>query len=519
MDVQTLLTAALALAAVIAIVLLVLQLRRNPQLARLQDELQSERTASRAAAEAAAETTGRLQGQLGTLAAELEAARARHERDTEAFSALRTELEGTRTQAGLAERSLAERGEALASALRRAEAAEADRGELREQLTRVERSRAELAANLEHAERARADMQAFVDEARIRLSSDFAALAGKVFDERGKQFEASVRAANSQGRADIETLLKPFHERLGEFRSRIDTLYGEEAKERAALLGAVTELKTLNQDMAGHTAALTRALKGSSKVRGDWGELILESVLRGSGLEEGVHYARQVHAVDDEGERLRPDVVVRLPDDRCVAIDSKVNLIAWQEAMNAETPELHDDALRRHAVALRQHVADLGRKHYPKALGDDALDVTVAFVPIEGALSAALGADAELQSYAFRQKVVFASPNTLMALLRVVERLWTRDKVQKQALEISRVGGLVLDSLSGFLADFNMIDRRLDEAKKAFGDAKRRLQDSPQSAIARAQRLVELGSKARRALPEELQPETVVQRIAGPEGE
>src|SRR5690606_2308117 len=157
----------------------------------------------------------------------------------------------------------------------------------------------------------------------------------------------------------------------------------------------------------------------------------------------------------------------------------------------------HDDALRRHSVGLRQHVADLGRKNYPKALGEDALDITVAFVPIEGALSGALGADAELQSYAFNQRVVFASPNTLMALLRVVERLWTRDKVQKQALEISRVGGLVLDSLSGFLADFNMIDRRLGEAKKAFDDARNRLLDSPQSAISRAQRLVELGSKAR----------------------
>ncbi len=143
--------------------------------------------------------------------------------------------------------------------------------------------------------------------------------------------------------------------------------------------------------------------------------------------------------------------------------------------MNAATPEQHDEALRRHAVGLRQHVKDLGDKNYPKAIGGDALDITIAFVPIEGALSAALGADGDLQSYAFDRKVVFASPNTLMALLRVTERLWTRDKVQKQALEISEVGGRVLDALTAFLVEFDTVGKRLDDAGKAFGRARNRL--------------------------------------------
>lgn len=384
--------------------------------------------------------------------------------------------------------------------------------------SRLEQAQARLAdmdselssarANLEHAERANLRMQAFLDEAQVKLSGAFSELAGKVFEEKGQQFEKNVRHATGQSRNDIEQLLKPFADRIKDFRERVDTLYGNEARERASLLGAVTELKGLNQDMAEQALALTRALKGNAKIRGDWGELMLESVLRGSGLEEGVHYERQKSTRDDDGARLQPDIVVNLPDERCVVVDSKVNLIAWQEAMNADTPEVHDEAMRRHAAGLRQHMRDLGEKNYPRAIGAHALEVTIAFVPIEGALSAALGFDPDLQGEAFDKRIVFASPNTLMALLRVIERLWTRDKVQRKALEISDSGGKVLDALVGFLADFEQVGRRLDDAGKAYASARKRLSESSQAVIPRARRLVELGASGRRALPDELKPES-----------
>ena len=347
-------------------------------------------------------------------------------------------------------------------------------------------------------------MQAFLTEAQARLSGAFSELAGKVFEERGQQFEKNVRHATSQSKADIETLLKPFADQLGIFRARVDTLYSEEAKERSMLLGAVTELKTLNQDMAGHTAALTRALKGNAKVRGDWGELMLESVLRGSGLEEGKHYDRQKKTIDDEGARLHPDVVVLLPDERRVVVDSKVNLVAWQEAMNAPTPEAQDEAMRRHAAGLRQHVKELGEKNYPKAVGDSALEITIAFVPIEGALSAALGFDGSLQTDAFDRKIVFASPNTLMALLRVIERLWTRDKIQREAVDIAKSGGLVLDALMNFLTDFNKVGQGLEQASNAFNSAKNRLSESSKAVIPRARRLASLGVQGKKPLSDEL---------------
>ena len=407
---------------------------------------------------------------------------------------------------------LAEREEALES-LRQSER------RLREDAEADRLAATQARANLEHAERANRQMQAFLEEAQARLSGAFTELAGKVFKEKGEQFEKNVREATGQSRSDIEQLLRPFADRIKDFRERVDTLYDNEARERASLLGAVNELKGLNQDMAEQALALTRALKGNAKIRGDWGELMLESVLRGSGLEEGVHYERQKSTRDEDGARLQPDIVVNLPDERCVVVDSKVNLIAWQEAMNAETPEAQDEAMRRHAAGLRQHMRDLGEKNYPRAIGAHALEVTIAFVPIEGALSAALGFDPQLQGEAFDRRIVFASPNTLMALLRVIERLWTRDKLQRKAQEISDSGGKVLDALVGFLADFENVGKRLDDAEKAYANARKRLSESSQAVIPRARRLAELGASGRRALPEELKPETGLDGVleeAGP---
>ena len=470
---------------------------------RLAMELQGEREATRSQAT----EQGRLNGRLGALETELSARIediARLERNA-SEQQQRREQDSARER--LAATAHAESEAALAQFKLHCAALELDVAALREQNQSLQVQHAQAAANLAHAQQANTDMQAFLVQAQERLSGAFAELAGKVFEERGQQFEKNVRHATTQSRSDIETLLKPFADQLGQFRTRVDTLYSEEAKERSMLLGAVNELKTLNQDMAGHTEALTRALKGNAKIRGDWGELMLESVLRGSGLEEGRHYDRQKKALDDDGGRLHPDVVVRLPDERRVVVDSKVNLIAWQEAMNAQTPEQQDEAMRRHAAGLRQHVRELGEKNYPKAIGDSALEITIAFVPIEGALSAALGFDPALQTDAFDRRVVFASPNTLMALLRVIERLWTRDKIQREAVDIAKSGGLVLDALMNFLAEFDRVGQGLAHASEAFTTARQRLSESSKAVIPRARRLAALGVQGKKPLRDELKPD------------
>ena len=397
-------------------------------------------------------------------------------------------------------------------------ASQASAAELSAELARARTEHAQAAAHAEHLAAAQEKMQQFVDAAQVKLTDAFALKAAEVLEQKGKLFAEGVQQANDRGRNDLGTLLKPFADNLGKFQEQVAGLYATEAKERSELTGAVKELRTLNEDMATKAAELSRALRGNAKIRGDWGELMLESVLRGSGLEEGRHYERQQSSTDEDGRRLRPDVVVNLPDDRQVVVDSKVNLVAWQDAMNAlDDPDLHSVSLLRHSEGLRRHVKDLADRNYPRALGERALDVTIAFVPIEGALSAALGADPSLQNFAFERGVVFASPNTLMAMLRVVDRLWVRDTMQKRAMEIGEAGGKVLDALQGFLADFEAIGKKLGDADTAFKSARNRLVDSKQSAIARAQRLVELGVKGKKSLHASLKADVVLSALPVPE--
>lgn len=495
MEPQTLLFVVLCVAVVAVVLLCVLLFRKPGNL--VEHALREER--DRLASALEAERTN-LQGRVAEVA-RLGERVAGLERSEEELVRREEELRQTRQIAGELRAELSAKTSVSQQLEIRADKAEALAEFLREKLRTLEQTHADAMANLSHSDRTNAEMKTFLEGAQERLSGVFAELAGKTLEERTQQ-------AAHQSKSDLEMLLKPFGEQLSGFRSRVDTLYGEEAKERAALVGKIDELKTLNQDMAQRAHELTRALKGNAKIRGDWGELMLESVLQGSGLVEGAHYQRQKASTTEEGARLHPDIVVNLPDERRIVIDSKVNLIAWQEAMNAALPEEQHEALRRHSIALRQHIKELGDKNYPKAIGEGALEITIAFVPIEGALSAALGFDASLQTYAFDQKIVFASPNTLMALLRVVERLWTRDKIQREASEIAKVGGLVLDSLMNFMTDFDNVGRQLDDARTAFNSARGKLTESNQALIPRARRLHQLGAKGKKVLSAELQEDT-----------
>lgn len=492
METQTLLLL-LLLAAVVAVLMLLL-LRKPDN--RAEEALREERERLAMALEC---ERGERQTAVAE-AARLAERVAALEKAAQELAAIRVSLQDSQSAVAGLQADLAAQASAREQAQQRCLAAEDQRDALGKSLEQLREECANLAANLSHSERSKVEMRQFLDNAQTQLSGAFAELAGKAFDERTQQ--AALQSKNS-----MELLLKPFAETLAEFRQRVDVLHGEESRERATLVGKIDELKTLNQNMAQRAHELTTALRGNAKVRGDWGELMLENVLQGSGLVEGEHYQRQQTGTTDEGERQRPDIVINLPDDRRIVVDSKVNLIAWQEAMNAETPEVQQDALRRHAVGLRQHVKDLGGKNYPRTIGENALEITIAFVPIEGALSAALGFDASLQTYAFEQKIVFASPNTLMALLRVVERLWTRDKIQREASEIAKTGGLVLDALVNFKEDFDRVGRQLDDARTAFNDARGKLSESNRALFPRARRLVELGARGKKALPAELQPD------------
>lgn len=377
---------------------------------------------------------------------------------------------------------------------------------VRESAAALSREQARAEAECRAALAAHEQTKAFLDDAQARLRLAFADVAGKLLDEKSVALDQRIKESGEASRVGLEGTLKPFAEQLGSFRTRFEEIRAEQAKDQATLVGTIGELKTLNQHMADSTEGLAKALKGNAKTRGDWGEMILETVLKASGLVEGTHFKRQESNRDDEsGKLLRPDVVVNLPDGRQLVVDSKVNLVAWAEANNAETHDGQQDALIRHAAALRLHVKDLADKNYPRTVGPDALDLTVLFVPIEGALAAALSVTPDLQSEAFGKRVVFASPNTLMAMLTVVNRLWTRDRLQRQVGIIGDEAGKVLDALSSFIDEFGDVEQRLNQAVGAYAKARHRLSESDQSVVARARRLVEAGARGKRALNSQLE--------------
>jgi DNA recombination protein RmuC len=412
-----------------------------------------------------------------------------------------------KTAAAKTEATLGIAKQQLADALRERDHAYEQLKEKNVELQRINASLATALAEKNAATELLEQKTKFLQEAQAHLRVAFTEAASKIFDEKSIVLDQRIKDSAEVSRKGFEETLKPFSEKVGAFQTRIEHLSAEQSRERATLVGTIGELKSLNQNMADATGQLTKALKGSAKVRGDWGELILDTVLKASGLEQGQNYERQMQSTDEEtGERGRPDVIINLPDGRRVVVDSKVNLLAWTEAQNADTPDSQQEALYRHVTALRQHVKDLSDKNYPKLLGQDALDLTIMFVPIEGALSAALAINSDLQTDAFAKKVVFASPNTLMAMLRVVERLWTRDKLQKQVDTIGIEAGKMMDSLIAFLEEFQVVESRIKQVGDAYTTAKRRLSESSQSVMARGRRLTEAGVRGKRALPEELRP-------------
>lgn len=421
--------------------------------------------------------------------------------------ALRDDLTSTAAREASALAQLNASREATARAERMAGEALGKVDAAQEDARRLSASLAAAVAERDAAIASREQAKAFLEDAQAKLSTAFIEVASKVFDEKAVALDRKIGDSALASKVGLESALTPFATKLNEFQAELRQLGTDQTATVHTLRGSIEQLQQLNQRMATSTDDLARALKGNAKTRGDWGEMILDTVLKASGLEEGRNYVKQNSARDeDSGSLLRPDVIVHLPDERHVVVDAKVNLVAWAEACNAETPAAHQEALLRHTTALRSHMRDLAEKNYPKAMGAKSLDLTVMFVPIEGALAAALEFNPGLQAEAFERKVVFVSPNTLMAMLRVVERLWTRDKLQRQVGIIGDEAGKLLDALSAFITDFDEIEAKLESGQKAFKAARNRLSESPQSVIARARRLVEAGAKGKRPLHETLLP-------------
>lgn len=379
-------------------------------------------------------------------------------------------------------RAAAERRETLEAQLAVLEPVQQRVQTLAQSLTRAE-------AALEH-ERTRAQERAAeVEQGRATLRLELEALAQRLLEEKG-------RALLEQGQRNLDGLLSPVKERLQEFEAQFQRAYETDTRDRTALLEKLRALQDTQSRLHADAEALARALTGESRAQGDWGELVLESLLATAGLTEGREYALQVDHRDEDGGHRRPDALVYLPPNRAIVIDSKCSLQAFFASTRATSPDEREVDLSAHVASLRAHVRALSQKDYQAVVRERTLDVVFLFVPNEAAFHAALSREPSLYEDAFRQRVVLCSPTTLLAALQVVSHVWRSERQALNATRIAEEAGKMIDKLGLALEAFDELGLRLGAAQQAFDHARGRLATGRGNVLQLATHVVELGARA-----------------------
>ncbi len=346
------------------------------------------------------------------------------------------------------------------------------------------------ASEAQRIEQARKQQQ---DEERMR--EQFKNIAAELFTEHTKEFKSTNKEA-------MDMLLKPFRDNIFEFRERVERIYSNETEQRGALQNELRNLMELNRRITAETTNLTNALKGNSKVQGDWGEMILETILDSSNLEKGIHYSTQYNIKDEEGNNLRPDVVLNLPDNKQIIIDSKTSLTAFVGYIAAESEAERAILLDQHLKSVRQHVNELGRKEYQKLVNSP--DFVIMFIPNEPAFLAALQADNTIWSDAYNKKVIISSPTNLFALLKLVDDLWRRNDQTKNTEMIVKTATKLFEQLVNFTSSLEDASKALDLARGKYDEAFKRLRTGNDNIVRLGDRLQKLGLPTKKELSKKL---------------
>jgi DNA recombination protein RmuC len=361
------------------------------------------------------------------------------------------------------------------------------------------------------AEQARAaEKLALLTQTQAALSERFRLLAAEAL-------ETSTSRLQAQSQAALGSLLEPLRQRLSDFQKKVEEVYVDESKERSALRQQVEGLLQLNRTLSDDARNLTAALRGSAKSQGNWGELILERVLEASGLRKGHEYVVQDAQRNEDGERQQPDVVIHLPESRRLVVDAKVSLVAYERLASAEDEGVREAALREHLGSVRAHLRGLSEKRYQALYGQ--LDFVLMFVPIEPAFMAAVTHDPQLFMDAWERNVLLVSPSTLLFVVRTVAHLWRQEAQGRNAQEIAKRGAELYDRLTGFVADLDAVGTRLDGARQAWSDARKKLGEGRGNVIRQAEMLRELGVKPSKQLPRALVEEAGSPTPGEPDGQ
>lgn len=334
-----------------------------------------------------------------------------------------------------------------------------------------------------------------VEQLQEKFTKEFENLANKILEEKTVKF-------TEQNKENLKTILSPLQEKIQLFEKKVEDTHKESINYHAALRQQILGLREMNEQMSKETVNLTKALKGDSKMQGNWGELVLERVLEKSGLEKDREYFVQQSFVTEEGNRVFPDVIINLPDGKKMIVDSKVTLTAYEKYINEEDEQLKSQFLKEHITSINRHVMDLGTKNYYDLYQMESPDFVLLFIPIESAFAIALNEDTSLYNKAFEKNIVIVTPSTLLATLRTIDSMWTNQKQQENALEIARQAGALYDKFEGFVNDLIKVGKKMDEAKVEYQGAMNKLVEGKGNLITSVERLKKMGAKAKKALPD-----------------
>lgn len=354
------------------------------------------------------------------------------------------------------------------------------------------------------------NVETFNNSVREETKAQFKSLAADIFSSQSEKFKKANETRLSE-------ILNPLKEDIKDFKRRVDDTYMNSSKERTLLGEQMKRLMELNMSIGKEARDLTEALSGNTKVQGDWGEMVLETILVKSGLVEGENYFVQrtknddgTQIKNDDNGRLRPDVVVALPDKKCIVIDSKVSLTAYVNYINADNDDDRQRFGKAHLLSVRSHLKELETKRYQDFVGvgnDDRIDYVLMFIPNEHAYMAAMTLDNNLWMEAYEKRVVIISPAHVISTLRLIAQLWTRDKQTKNALKIAEEGGKLYDKFVGFVNDMQTVEQSLGKASEAYASAMSKLHTGRGCIVSKVENLKKLGAKTSKTLPSDMLPE------------
>lgn len=353
---------------------------------------------------------------------------------------------------------------------------------------------------IQHLQNTLQDQKADTEQLHLRFKTEFENLANRLLEEKSQRF-------SEQNAQQLQQTLSPLREKIREFEENIDRKFLEETREKSGLKKELEQLRDLNQQLSRDAHNLTSALKGQSKVQGDWGELQLEVLLEKAGLQKGAHFLTQTSLRDTDGASKRPDFIIQLPENKQLIIDAKVSLTAFERYFNEDDPNRREQHLRAHISSIRNHVQELSSKNYQMLYQINTPDYLLLFIPLDNALNVAAQADPSLFTDALERNIVLVTTSSLLATMRTVAYLWKQEKQTRSVQEIARQSGLLYDKFVSFVEDLRSIGARLDSARTAYDEAMLKLVNGVRpgdTLVGRAEKIRELGAKASKRLPVEL---------------